>query len=98
MKNKYQSVENSNTISITLCNTFKEKESMVEYAVGKGKSLCCSVSALSLCVGTKRNTSEQEGNLTGGATERERSTGSTPELVKGEVKMVVHLQPAESLC
>lgn len=39
MKNKYQSVENSNTISITLYSTFKEKGSMTDYAVGKGKSL-----------------------------------------------------------
>lgn len=37
MKNKYQSVENSNTICITFCNAFKERGSMIEreYAVGK---------------------------------------------------------------
>lgn len=30
MKNEYQSVENSDTISITFCSTFKEKGSVIE--------------------------------------------------------------------
>lgn len=32
MKNKYQSVANSNIISITFCSTFKAKGSMIERA------------------------------------------------------------------
>lgn len=36
MKNNYQSVENSNAISITFCSTFKEKGSMTER-----ERVCC---------------------------------------------------------